>query len=102
VSSKTKYRVDIDRAGHASFTNICDLVDRLVGAGLPPAFLTGLQSLANEGCAPDLRPIGQVQELTNLYTLAFLERTLNHGHTQRYLTPGYARSHHLPVAFLRR
>lgn len=102
VSSKTKYRVDIDRAGHASFTNICDLVDELLGAGLPPAFLSGLQSLANEGCAPGLRPIGQVQELTNLYTLAFLERTLNHGHTQKYLTAGYARSHHLPVTFYRR
>jgi len=103
ASSEPLYRVDVDNAGHASFTNICDLVADLLDAGLPPAFLSGLQSLADEGCAPGLRPIGQVQELTNLYTLAFLERTLNHdGRYQRYLTRGYARSHHLPVTFFKR
>ena len=100
TNASPRYRVDVDRAGHSSFTNICDLYTLLVDAGLPPALLGALAANAADGCAPDLRPIAEVQRLTNLYTTAFLQRTLlGDGHAQRYLTPGYARSHRLPVAF---
>jgi predicted dienelactone hydrolase len=102
VSSRVKYRVDVERAGHASFTDICDLAE-ILSSVLPPALLAVVLSNAAEACVPELRPVEQVQDLTNLYTVAFLERTLNgDGRYQRYLTPGFARSNDLPVAFDRR
>lgn len=101
TSSSPRYRVDVDRAGHSSFTNICDLLALLIDAGLPPALLAALIANAEDGCAPDLQPIEEVQRLTNLYSVAFLERVLNDdGRYQRFLTHGYARSHRLPVTFL--
>ncbi|MEJ7584180.1 MAG: alpha/beta fold hydrolase [Acidimicrobiales bacterium] len=103
VSSDRAYRVDIDRAGHNSFTNICDLRDILLDAGLPPDLLEAILANAEEGCAPELLPIKQVQRITNLYVVSFLQRVLNRdGGYQRFLTRGYARSRDLPVDFYRR
>jgi predicted dienelactone hydrolase len=102
VSSKAKYRVDVERAGHGSFTNICDLYDALIGAGLPPELLGVLVGNAATGCAPELIPVGRAQDITNLYVLSFLQRELvRDGRYQPFLTPGYARSTRLPVTFLR-
>lgn len=102
-NARPRYRVDIDGAGHNSFTNICDLVDLLLDAGLPPALLAALVANAEDGCAPRFRPIEEVQRLTNLYTTAFFQRELaRQPGFQRYLTRGYARSQDLPVAYFRR
>jgi predicted dienelactone hydrolase len=102
VSSKAKYRVDVDRGGHGSFTNICDLYDALIGAGLPPALLGVLVGNAATGCAPELIPIEQAHDITNLYVLSFLQRELDgDGRYQPFLTPGYARSTRLPITFFK-
>ena len=98
ISSPSRYRVDVDRAGHASFTNICDLVDILLDAGLPPELLAALQANAATGCAPDLRPIAEVQLLTDLYVRAFLMRALDlPGNFQPYLGQGFVTKNSLPV-----
>jgi len=103
ASSKPRYRVDVMRAGHTSFTNICDLVDILIDAGLPPELLEALLANAADGCGPEFLPIERVQKITNLYTLAFLRWALDEDEGYlKYLTPGYVRSKNLPVTFFRK
>ena len=57
ISARPAWRVDMQRAGHNSFTNVCDLLAALQDAGLPPALLEFLVSSAEEACAPELIPI---------------------------------------------
>lgn len=97
-----RYRVDILDAGHQSFTNICIFSSVLIDAGIPPSLIDFLLGNSDEGCAPDLIPIGEAQRITNLYTTAFLKRELEReGRYQRYLNRGYATSKKLPVEFFR-
>lgn len=71
------YRADVRRAAHFSFTNACDLIALAANAGLPPELIEDAVSGANEeGCAPDLLPVGEAQRITNLVTVAFLRRHL--------------------------
>jgi predicted dienelactone hydrolase len=103
LSARPAYRVDVRNAGHASFTNICDLRDALLGAGLPPNLLQFLVDQAEEGCAPNLIPIGEAQRITNLYTTAFLATTLGTDRShQRVFAPPYPRLRQLPVDYFRK
>ena len=98
ISSRPAWRVDVHDAGHNSFTNVCDLLAALEGAGLPPALLGFLVGSAEEGCAPELIPIDEAHELTVQYTLAFLRTTIGHdARWKRYLDPGWAERSGLPV-----
>ena len=91
------------RAGHNSFTNVCDLYEALVDAGLPPELLAFLASSAEEGCAPSLIPIEEAHRLSVQYTLAFLRTTIGHdARWQRYLAPQWAARQELPVTVLAR
>jgi predicted dienelactone hydrolase len=38
-SARPRYRIDVEDAGHNSFTNICDFFEVLLGAGVPPQLL---------------------------------------------------------------
>lgn len=103
LTARPAYRADVLAAGHGSFTNVCELYDALVNAGLPPELLAFLTEQAEQGCAPELIPIGDAHRLTNLYVTAFLRRVLDaDGGAQRYLTKGYAVSRGLPVDFFHR
>jgi predicted dienelactone hydrolase len=103
ISGSPAWRVDVDRAGHNSFTNVCDLLDALVDAGLPPTLLAFLVSSAEEGCAPSLIPIEDAHRLTVQYSLAFLRTTIGHdSRWQHYLTPQWAERNGLPVTVLAR
>jgi predicted dienelactone hydrolase len=103
LTARPGYRVDVHEAGHASFTNICDLRDALLGAGLPPNLLQFLVDQAEEGCAPELIPIAEAQRVTKLYATAFLKVTLAGDlRYQPFLTAGYARVRGLPVDYFRR
>ena len=103
ISGSPAWRVDVDRAGHNSFTNVCDLLDALLGAGLPPTLLAFLVSSAEEGCAPSLIPIDDAHRLTVQYSLAFLRTTIGHdSRWQHYLTPQWAERNGLPVTVLPR
>lgn len=103
LNARPAYRVDVRNAGHSSFTNICDLRDALLGAGLPPDLLQFLIDLAAEGCAPTLIPIAQAQQITNLYVTAFLSVALRTDLGQhRVFAPPYPRLRQLPVDFFRK
>ena len=103
ISGSPAWRVDVDRAGHNSFTNVCDLRDALIDAGLPPTLLAFLVSQAEEGCAPSLIPIEDAHRLTVQYALAFLRTTIGHdSRWQRYLSPQWAERNRLPVTVLAR
>jgi predicted dienelactone hydrolase len=99
ISGVPSWRVDVQGAGHNSFTNVCDLYTALVDAGLPPVLLTFLASAAEEGCAPELIPIDEAHALTVTYVLSFLRTTVGHdARWQRYLSPQWAARQDLPVA----
>jgi len=91
IPARPRYRVDIVDAGHGSFTDICQIADALVAAGLPPFLLGFLLANVEEGCAPELIPIEEAQRITNLYAVSFFQRHLAHDpRYARYLTPGFA------------
>jgi predicted dienelactone hydrolase len=100
ASSRPRYRVDLEKAGHASFTNICDIADVLLDAGIPPAIVEAVLGNAEEGCAPELIPIEEAHRVTNLYAVAFFSRDLaGDPRYKRYLTPGRVLREDLPVHF---
>ncbi|CAN5534154.1 hypothetical protein BH18ACT1_BH18ACT1_09220 [soil metagenome] len=92
AESRRRFRVDVDGAGHASFTNICDFYDTLAPVA-PANILEFLSALRDDGCGPDLVPIAEAQRLTNYYTVAFFQRfiggELGYG---RYLRPSSRRT----------
>jgi predicted dienelactone hydrolase len=97
-SARPRYRVDVEDAGHNSFTNICDFFEVLLDAGVPPELLEFLLGNADEGCAPDLIPIEEAHRVTSLYAVAFLKRNLAFDtRYQRFLTPDFAGGQ--PVTF---
>jgi len=103
ISASPAWRVDLDRAGHNSFTNVCDLLAALQDAGLPPALLAFLVAAAEEGCSPALIPIAQAHALTVQYVLSFLRTTIGHdARWQHYLSPKWAERQDLPVTVLAR
>ena len=103
ISARPAWRVDVQRAGHNSFTNVCDLLAALENAGLPPALLEFLISAAEEACAPELIPIDEAHELTVQYVLSFLRTTVGHdARWQHYLSPGYAERNDLAVTVFER
>jgi hypothetical protein len=82
---------------------VCDLLDALLDAGLPPALLAFLVDSAAEGCAPSLIPIEDAHRLTVQYSLAFLRTTIGHDSRWRhYLSPQWAERNGLPVTVLAR
>jgi predicted dienelactone hydrolase len=100
ASSRPRYRVDVEKAGHGSFTNICDIADALLGAGIPPFLVELVLGNYKEGCAPELIPIEEAHRISNLYALAFFSRDLvGDPRYKRYLTPGRVRKEGLPVQF---
>jgi predicted dienelactone hydrolase len=103
ISAAPAWRVDIQRAGHSSFINMCELLAALQEAGVPPEQLAALVAAAEEGCAPELIPIDEAHRLTVHYVLSFLRTTIGHdARWQRFLSARYAERHHLPVAVFER
>lgn len=99
-TASPRYRVDIRRAGHSSFTNACDIRDVLANSGAPASILDFLKQQAAEACGPNLIPIADAQAITKATTLAFLEVQLLHDNSfKRYLRPGYLKR--FPVDFAR-
>ena len=83
-ASPAAWRVDIRRAGHFSFTNICDQLAALQDVGLSPT--PPLVSAAkNQGCGPKLIPIEKAHRITVQYVVAFLRTTIRHDAPARHL-----------------
>ena len=99
ASSRPRYRVDVEKAGHGSLTNICDFYVALLPF-VDPFLLEFLLGNFEEGCAPELIPIEEAHRITNLYAVSFFSRDLvGDPRYKRYLTPGRVRKDGLPVQF---
>jgi len=100
TSGWPRWRIDVQEAGHNSFTEICLFFEVLVDAGLPPAILEILLGNAEQGCGPDLIPIEEAQRITKLYATSFFKTKLEHrfGYV-RYLSRGYVDKKDLPVDY---
>jgi predicted dienelactone hydrolase len=101
ISGRPEYRVDLQAAGHNSFTNVCDIRDAYVAAGVGQPILGFVEAQAEDGCAPELLPIDEAHRITTLYVVSFLTEELR-GSSRwgRYLTTRYAERHDLPVELL--
>lgn len=70
--TRPAWRVDVEKAGHNSFTNVCDLADAL-SAVIPPELIQFLIDSALEGCAPELIPIEEAHRITSFYATSFFK-----------------------------
>ncbi len=98
--ARPRYRVDIEKAGHNSFTNICDIGDALVGAGLPPDQVPSVIGNLDQACAPELIGIDEAHDLTRFYAVAFFQRHVaGDPRYSRFLNRGAGRSRGFPVTY---
>jgi predicted dienelactone hydrolase len=98
IPVRPSFRVDVQAAGHNSFTNVCDIRDAFVTAGVGQPILGLVEALAAAACAPELLPIDEAHRVTNLYVVSFLTTELKAGvRFGRFLTTRYAERHDLPV-----
>lgn len=68
------YRVELAKAEHLTFTDLCDYVTFLPELGTVPDFVTTeLARRSEAGCAPDDMPSARSQELTNTFAIRFLD-----------------------------
>lgn len=73
VNSGHAYRVDMEAAGHQSFTDVCDYQQKLPSIdNIPPQFVAAIDEFALSGCQPDQMPFERAKELTNQYVISFL------------------------------
>ncbi len=102
TSGLPRWRIDVQLAGHNSFTEICLFFDVLVDAGLPPPILAILLGNVEQGCGPDLIPIEEAQRITKLYATSFFKTKLARrvGYVP-FLSSGYAEANDLPVDYYR-
>jgi len=101
VSTTRKFRVDIDGAGHTSFSNVCDFQQAFRGLGnAPPIVVKAVDDLAVEACGPDFRAPAEVHHCVEYYAVAFLNRVLKGEPVYtKYLSHGLSRR--LPVRYVR-
>lgn len=74
------YRIELVAAEHQSFTDVCDYKEFL--ATLPdalPLIVDTIETLGAEGCAASDMPIERAKELTNTFTVQFLESIFRSG-----------------------
>jgi predicted dienelactone hydrolase len=77
MSADVVYRLDVEDAGHYSFTDVCDFADAIVDqTGGLADFILGILPGYPESCDGTLRDITEVQELTILATVGFLDEQL--------------------------
>ena len=73
VPGRPLWRVDLDGAGHQSFTDVCDYQALLPTlANVPQPLVDAVDEYALEGCTPELMPIAQAHELSNRALVSFL------------------------------
>ena len=74
ISGRPLLRMDIDKAGHQSFTDVCRYQDSLSTLpNLPQVFIDVVNEMALKGCTKDLIPIDEAHSITNGVTIAFLQ-----------------------------
>jgi len=72
VNSGYAYRVDLEAAGHQSFTDVCDYQQKLPTIeGIPEQLVEVIDEFALAGCQPGQMPYDRAKELTNQYVISF-------------------------------
>ncbi len=100
MSGVPRWRVDIERAGHASFTDVCLFFDALSASGAPPEVIAILAGNVDQACVPDLIDLGEAQRISNFYAVSFLQAHLaGRPEFLQFLTPGAVTRERLPVDF---
>lgn len=73
VSGRPLWRIDLEGAGHQSFTDVCDYQELLPTLqNVPQPLIDAVDEYALEGCADELMPIEQAHELSNRALVSFL------------------------------
>lgn len=77
IPGRPLVRVDIDGGAHTSFTDVCKLRDAVATLpDIPEAVSERLNEGAEEACGAAVMPIGEIQQIVNSYSVAFLADTL--------------------------
>ena len=77
VGSSERYRVDVEGAGHISFTDLCPVGEAYAARpDAVPLIVAYIDGLAEEGCSEGFTDPGEVHDLTERYVVAFFEVTL--------------------------
>ncbi len=73
ASSAYRFQIDLEGAGHQSFTDVCRYQEFVpLIEDVPEQFTDVIDGYAEEGCAVDQMPIDRAHELTNRFVIAFL------------------------------
>ena len=73
VAGRPLWRIDIEGAGHQSFTDVCDYQQLLPTIqGVPAVLIEAVNEFAEEGCTTELMPIDEAHDLINRTAIAFL------------------------------
>ncbi|MHB1138127.1 MAG: alpha/beta hydrolase family protein [Microthrixaceae bacterium] len=73
IPGRPLWRIDLDGAGHQSFTDVCDYQALLPTLGnVPQPLIDAVDEYAAEGCVPELMPIDQAHTLSNRALVSFL------------------------------
>lgn len=89
ISSDVLLRVDVEGAGHISFTSICGpAAEYAATPDAVPLIVGYIEGLAGEGCGEGYAPVERVHDLTNRYVVAFFRVHLTGDAAyEAYLTP---------------
>lgn len=73
IAGRPLWRVDLEGAGHQSFTDVCDY-QRLLPtlADVPQILIDAVDDFAEEGCTDELMPIEEAHRLSNRALIAFM------------------------------
>jgi predicted dienelactone hydrolase len=77
MAASPAYFVEIEGAGHQTFTDVCTY-DRVLPtlANVPDVVLATVADFAADGCGPGFRAEGEAHDLVDTYTIAFLQTHL--------------------------
>ena len=71
-----RFQVDIEGAGHNSFTDLCRIAEVLEAAAVPARLLEGVVAGAEDACGPGRLDVAEAHRLIRRYVVAFFERFL--------------------------
>ncbi len=104
-SGDDRYRANLIGGNHTHFSNVCDIGNVLINAGLgiDQWAAVGAEALIapyNNTCSPEAYPIDEAVRLQNLYAASCFRRHLRgERFYENYLTPQYATARETDIEF---
>jgi len=92
ISGRPLYRVDIDGAGHQSFSDVCFYQELLPTVpGMPQAVLDAIDSYAVGGCTPEHLDWREAQRIVDTYAIGFfIDQLTDRSDAAPIFDPSYA------------